>query len=185
MRPWSFRLASGAVLLTIVGGLVASFGWATGGTPELVAMGLPAWAAVTGLMAIMCFAIGAPAAGLAFCACLAGAAVGAEMLVDGRQPYSAALGATVGTVIGGLLGFLIRRRVDPCLPGVMRWMAIVLGVGGIVLVGGARAVLEGEACRPTFIGGLCHLDAIVAMAVIDLAIVGSLLLVAALRCPDA
>lgn len=145
------------------------------------------WVVPTGLVAATAFALGIPAVGLALSGTLVGAVIGEP--VGGwffqRAPFGAALGASLGTCAGGLLGLRALRSMRPSRTTGFSWF---LRLSAVATLGAGLAASWGvpgmiaaadPVCRAPSIGGLCHRHVIALLMVADAAFIGVLFMLAA------
>lgn len=185
MRAWAGVLTA-IVLGLVITTLVLAASWTNEGAPQEVRELMPMWALAVGLLTGVCFALGAPVAGIALCGALVGAILGAytvgEAFSRPRHLFGAAVGASAGLVVVGFASLLlVRRPRNPCFQGALRFTA-----GGVLVVGLATAIilrnaLEQAPCRVPNLGNFCHLD-LISLLLVSNAVVLALLLLVSHRC---
>jgi hypothetical protein len=143
---------------------------------------------LAGVGAIAAFGLGVPAVGLALCGTLIGGTFGEPLggFWLGRGPFGAALGASIGTCCGGLLGIVFWPIPAS---GSRRFSILLLLAASATLSAGLVAAslvpemirAADRACREPRFGQLCHRDFIGWLMAVDAAFLTLLIGLAARR----
>jgi hypothetical protein len=178
-----------AVFVTVLARAALCFSCDSWGTLPPVQELARSWVLPTGFLAIVAFAMGARAAGVALFGALLGAMLGELVgaFVLSRPLLGSALGASVTAWAVGIHGLAASRSNEVIMSAGARWALrlaapVIVAVAILVAWTLPKTVAAADpACRAPAFGGFCHRHFIAWLVVADAVFLAFLLLVSARR----